>query len=118
MCKKYYDLYELIKHYRALANIVWNKKVSPSSWSDAFEGFIEHLEGLPAADVMEVKHAYWKTVVETRDNTVCGDGVKIQYKICSRCDNPMGLTGADYCGWCGSKMDGTPSIENDNTLSP
>ena len=68
------------------------------------------IDQTPTADVVEVRHAYWKTVTEIRDNTVCGDGVKIQYRICSNCDAPMGLTGEDYCGCCGAKMDGDGNV--------
>ena len=42
----------LFKHYIALANIEWNNKVSPPSWSYAYESFIDHLEELPTADVV------------------------------------------------------------------
>ena len=34
------------------------------------------------------EHGYWETVVEVKDNTVCGNGVKIEYKRCSCCKNP------------------------------
>lgn len=57
------------------------------------------------ADFAEVKHGYWKTVTEAKDNTVCGDNIKIQYKICSNCEEPMGLTESDYCPNCGAKME-------------
>lgn len=56
------------------------------------------------ADFAEVKHGYWKTVTEAKDNTVCGANIKIQYKICSNCEVPMGLTESDYCPNCGAFM--------------
>ena len=64
------------------------------------------------ADVAEVKHAYWKTVTETKNNTVCGDGVQIQKKVCSNCEQPMGVCGNDYCGHCGAIMDAKLREEN------
>lgn len=50
--------------------------------------------------------AEWETFTEVKDNTVCGDGVKIQYKRCSNCKQPMGLTEECFCGKCGAKMKG------------
>lgn len=51
------------------------------------------------------EHGYWETVVEVRDNTVCGNGVKIEYKRCSCCKNPQKFLGDDFCGHCGAKLD-------------
>ena len=50
--------------------------------------------------------AEWETFTEVKDNTVCGDGVKIQYKRCSNCKQPMGLIEEYFCGKCGAKMKG------------
>lgn len=58
------------------------------------------------ADVVEVRHGYWEKVTELKNDTVCGNGVNIQYKICSNCKYPMGVTDNIYCGHCGAKMDG------------
>ena len=51
------------------------------------------------------EHGYWETVVEVKDNTVCGNGVKIEYKRCSRCKNPCKFLEDDFCGHCGAKLD-------------
>lgn len=51
------------------------------------------------------EHGYWETVVEFMDNTVCGNGVKIEYKRCSCCKNPAKFFGDDFCGNCGAKLD-------------
>ena len=51
------------------------------------------------------EHGYWETVVEVRDNTVCGNGVKIEYKRCSCCKNPAKFFEDDFCGNCGAKLD-------------
>lgn len=50
-------------------------------------------------------HGYWETVVEVKDNTVCGNGVKIEYKRCSCCKNPAKFFEDDFCGNCGAKLD-------------
>lgn len=50
--------------------------------------------------------AEWETFTEVKNNTVCGDGVKTQYKRCSNCKQPMGLTEGCFCGKCGAKMKG------------
>ena len=51
------------------------------------------------------EHGYWETVVEVKDNTVCGDGAKIEYKRCSCCKNPSKFLEDDFCGHCGAKLD-------------
>lgn len=60
---------------------------------------------LIAHGVTVQEHGYWETVVEVRDNTVCGNGVKIEYKRCSRCKNPAKFFEDDFCGNCGAKLD-------------
>ena len=51
------------------------------------------------------EHGYWETVVEVKDNTVCGNGIKIEYKRCSCCKNPVKFFEDDFCGNCGAKLD-------------
>ena len=60
---------------------------------------------LIANGVTVQEHGYWETVVEVRDNTVCGNGVKIEYKRCSCCKNPAKFFEDDFCGNCGAKLD-------------
>lgn len=60
---------------------------------------------LIANGVTVQEHGYWETVVEVRDNTVCGNGAKIEYKRCSRCKNPAKIFEDDFCGHCGAKLD-------------
>ncbi len=47
--------------------------------------------------------AFWEVVTEQK-KTVCGEDTLLRHKRCSSCKNPMGLTGSDYCGWCGKRM--------------
>lgn len=49
---EYINRDELFKHYRALANIEWNKTVAPISWCDAYEEIADHIAELPPADVV------------------------------------------------------------------
>ena len=51
------------------------------------------------------EHGYWETVVEVKDNTVCGNVVKIQYKRCSCCKNTVKFFDDYFCGKCGAKLD-------------
>ena len=60
---------------------------------------------LIANGVTVQEHGYWETVVEVRDNTVCGNGLKIEYKRCSCCKNPAKFLDDDFCGHCGAKLD-------------
>ncbi len=62
-------------------------------------------EKLIANGVTVQEHGYWETVVEVRDNTVCGNGVKIEYKRCSHCKTPAKFFEDDFCGNCGTKLD-------------
>ncbi len=60
---------------------------------------------LIAHGVTVQEHGYWETVVEVRDNTVCGNGMKIEYRRCSCCKNPVKFFEDDFCGNCGAKLD-------------
>ena len=60
---------------------------------------------LIANGVTVQKHGYWETVVEVKDNIVCGNGIKIEYKRCSCCKNPAKFWDDDFCGNCGAKLD-------------
>lgn len=62
-------------------------------------------EDLISNGVTVQEHGYWETVVEVRDNTVCGNGVKIEYKRCSHCKTPAKFFEDDFCGNCGTKLD-------------
>ena len=67
--------------------------------------FEQGADWLIANGVTVQEHGYWETVVEVRDNTVCGNGVKIEYKRCSCCKNPAKFLEDDFCGYCGAKLD-------------
>ena len=60
---------------------------------------------LIANGVTVQEHGYLETVVEVKDNTVCGNGVRIEYKRCSCCKNPVKFFEDDFCGSCGAKLD-------------
>ena len=60
---------------------------------------------LIAHGVTVQKHGYLETVVEVKDNTVCGNGAKIKHKRCSCCKNPVKFFEDDFCGSCGAKLD-------------
>ena len=83
------------------------KKAAYSSLPSNTEDF--HLNmfvtNLLSHGVTVQEHGYWETVVEVRDNTVCGNGVKIEYKRCSCCKNPSKFFEDDFCGHCGAKLD-------------
>ena len=67
--------------------------------------FEETIEEAPTADVVEIRHAYWK---ETTHITESKRGREIHSKLynCSNCDAPNGRKKSSYCHWCGAKMDG------------
>lgn len=63
-------------------------------------------DNLIANGVVVQKHGHWEEVVETKDNTACGDGVQIKHKQCSCCKQPMGFVETTFCPSCGAIMDG------------
>lgn len=63
------------------------------------------VEFLMANGVTVQEHGYLETVVEAKDNTVCGNGVKIEYKRCSCCKKPAKFFEDDFCWNCGAKLD-------------
>lgn len=72
---------------------------------DDWYGNEDIAEKLISNGVTVQKHGYLETVVEVKDNTVCGNGVRIEYKRCSCCKNPVNFFEDDFCGSCGAKLD-------------
>jgi len=88
-----------ISHYKALANIEWNKRVSPVSWADAYEEFIEYLEESPTVDAVEVVHGRWEKPSKY------GMNHKFNHLgfVCSRCQK-WNDNESNYCPNCGADM--------------
>lgn len=80
---------------------LWGKNISNAKERRNFIA-----EYLVSNNVTIQIEAEWESYTEIRNNTVCGDGVKIQYKRCSNCKQPMGLTEECFCCKCGAKMKG------------
>ena len=71
-----------------------------------FDSCLEMIaDNLIAHGVTVQEHGYLETVVEVKDNTVCGNGSKIEYKRCRCCKNPAKFFEDDFCGSCGAKLD-------------
>ena len=87
---------------------LWGKSVSNSKERQKLIA-----EYLVSNNVVIQIEAEWETFTEVKNNTVCGDGVKIQHKRCSNCKQPMGLTEECFCEKCGAKMKGA---KNKNEL--
>lgn len=92
--------------YEALSELIgeaerslWGKNVSNQKHKRQLIA-----EYLCSHNVVVQIEAEWETFTEVKDNTVCGDGVKIQHKRCSHCKQPMGLAEECFCGKCGAKM--------------
>ena len=71
-------------------------------WEEKIKMIADHLI---ANGVTVQKHAYLETAVEVKDNTVCGNGVKIEYKRCSCCKSPAKFFEDNFCWNCGAKLD-------------
>ena len=81
---------------------ILRKPIFPHELVDPIEAVADHLLD---SGVTVQEHGYWETVVEVKDNTVCGNGIKIEYKRCSCCKNPSKNFEDDFCGHCGAKLD-------------
>ena len=92
--KRLIDANLLIGICEEIAKHEWNKRVSPVSWSDAYEGFIDTIEEMPTVDAVEVVHGVWMGKTGKWWCSVCKKGV------------PYSYTGHNYCPNCGAKMDG------------
>ena len=81
---------------------ILRKPIFPHELVDPTEAVADYLLD---SGVTVQEHGYLETVVEVKDNTVCGNGVKIEYKRCSCCKNPVKFLEDDFCGHCGAKLD-------------
>ena len=81
---------------------ILRKPIFPHELVDPVEAVADYLLD---SGVTVQKHGYWETVVEVKDNTVCGNGAKIEYKRCSCCKHPSKFLEDDFCGNCGAKLD-------------
>ena len=81
---------------------ILKKPIFPHEMVDHIEAVADYLLD---SGVTVQEHGYLETVVEVKDNTVCGNGVKIEYKRCSCCKNPAKFLDDDFCGHCGAKLD-------------
>ena len=81
---------------------ILRKPIFPHELVDPIEAVADYLLD---SGVTVQEHGYWETVVEVKDNTVCGNGIKIEYKRCSCCKNPAKFLEDDFCGYCGAKLD-------------
>lgn len=50
---RYIDADKLIDMCKGIIADDWNKRTSPVSWADAYEGFIEDIDEQPTADVVQ-----------------------------------------------------------------
>ena len=107
MEKEYIEREELVRHCKRIIEAEHNKISAPSSWSFAYEQFIEDLEEEPAADVEEVRHGRW---IETRRGQKSPEGYYYwntpltHVYVCSECGRHEDKK-EPYCN-CGAKMDG------------
>ena len=51
---RYIDADKLVELCDEMSRNEWNKKVSPISWADAYESFVDDIDEIPTADVVEV----------------------------------------------------------------
>lgn len=96
---RYYDMDKLKALIEAKADTLVEGR-------EAFLYVAKWLDLLPHEDVAPVNHAYWKVVTVIKEDCACGNNRLMQYKVCSHCEQPMGVCGTDYCGHCGAIMDG------------
>lgn len=108
----------LVDVCKEIAKHEWNKRTSPVSWSDAYEGFIDDVDGMPTVDAVPVVHGRWVWDIETHGDPMYGIDEDYGYR-CSECKVWADEYGVDgdiyeepptnilhYCPNCGAKMDG------------
>ena len=94
-------------YYRAtneyFAYLQKNNKEDPTMEAviDTFKKAKDLISALPTADVVEVRHGRWETVIGTRNSPKWGNN----RVACSECRR-SGYTRYAYCPHCGAKMDG------------
>ena len=93
---------KLVELLREAPYNIFGNKLGNCYFDSCLELIADHLI---AHGVTVQEHGYLETVVEVKDNTVCGNGSKIEYKRCSCCKNPAKFFEDDFCGNCGAKLD-------------
>lgn len=90
--KEYIEREDAVKHLKSRTGQFIDDV--GKGWNAGIEASISYIEGLPAADVAEVRHGRW----------IFEPG-KIPY--CSECKeySDDGDKGATFCPWCGARMD-------------
>jgi hypothetical protein len=92
---RYIDAERPCEYYKALANIEWNKNVAPVSWADAYNEFVDYLEELPTADVVEVVRCKDCKYGEVSIHSITNDGQK---EVACYCNLRNAVTDVDgYC---------------------
>lgn len=74
----------------------WNKEAAPYSWANAYEQFLTDIENCATIDAVPVRHGRW---IQNDNGTWS----------CNRCHSWIPDEQhyyAQYCLYCGSKMDG------------
>lgn len=98
---------EYIKKSDVLAYPIWrdnyDKVNGNAHFINGVESVIEYVEGLPAADVAEVRHGYW-------DDSL--DGLTPYCSVC-RCTHRCLIRRPIYCPNCGARMDKEAEYEAD-----
>ena len=97
--KRLIDANLLIGTCEEIAKHEWNKRVSPVSWADAYEGFIDTIEEMPTVEAVEVVHGRW---VEVDDGVLIGKGTHFECSECGKWENWGRLS--NYCSNCGALM--------------
>lgn len=67
----------------------------PASFANGLFAAADQLANTPAADVVEVKHGYWRKMYD-----------KAPRYVCSACNHLFNNKEYKFCPNCGAKMDG------------
>lgn len=85
---EYIERKKLIDLCNEIISDDWNKRTSPVSWADAYEGFVEDIERQPVANVAEVK---WINVADRLPQ----DGKRVLVAIDNLCSRKSIYTDID-----------------------
>ena len=99
--KRLIDANLLVDVCKEIAKNEWNKRTSPVSWSDAYEGFIDDVDGIPTVDAVEVVHGHW---YEHHGITICSRCQSMFDTDLKMLQVPSTWKMPNYCPNCGAYM--------------
>jgi hypothetical protein len=104
---RYIDADKLVELCDEMSRINWNQRVSPVSWADAYESFIDDIDEQPTVEVVEVVRCkdchFWK---ERWHNPIVNQLWGECHQFRDERENYYETEANDYCSYGERKEDG------------